>query len=112
MIGLSFVSRIYLYQGATDMRRSFDRLAGMVREELDAEVLEGGLFVFCNRRRDRLKILYWGGQGYCLWYTRLEQGTFELPPDRTISQAQLHALLDGVTISSYRKRFRVNKIGK
>lgn len=105
MIAVGANVAVFVYREPTDMRRSFDRLAAMAREEL-ADPLAGGLFVFLNRRRDRLKLLYWDADGYAMWYKRLEQGQFEIPKDSQISPAQLRALLDGVVVARYRKRFR------
>ena len=93
-------SRVFLYRGATDMRRSFDRLAAMVEQHLAEDPLSGALFVFVNRRRDRLKILVFEGDGYALYYKRLEAGTFripEAPGDRAIlKRADLAMLLEGI----------------
>lgn len=108
MIAFGGTTRIYFYQGATDMRRSFDRLAAMAREQLGQNPESGALFVFCNRRRDRVKILYWDGDGYALWYKRLEQGTFVPPCQSTLCSVQLRVLLEGVVIRGYRKRYRRN----
>ena len=106
MISLSPATRIFVYGEPAVMRRSFDRLAAMAREQLGVEPSAGGLFVFCNRRRDRLKLLYWDADGWAIWYKRLEAGTFELPAEPRITSTQLRALLDGVVIGAYRKRFR------
>ena len=75
MLALTGATRIYLYQGAADMRKSFDGLSGLVRAEMDGDPLSGALFVFCNRRRTMVKLLFWDRDGYALYYKRLEQGT-------------------------------------
>ena len=71
--------RIYLACGATDMRRGFDSLAMLAQEVLKQDPFSGALFVFRNRKGDRLKVLYWAGDGFALWYRRLERGTFSFP---------------------------------
>ena len=79
MLSLSTSTRIFISLGATDMRKGFDGLCGLVTSQLQQDPLSGSLFLFINRRRDRLKILYWDGDGLAIWYRRLEQGTFQLP---------------------------------
>ena len=71
--------RVFVCTQATDMRKSYDGLSGMVEEVVKQSPLSGHLFVFRNRRGDKLKILYWVGDGLCIWAKRLEAGTFELP---------------------------------
>ena len=101
--------RIYLYRGACDMRKSFDGLSGLVRSELGADPLSGSLFVFCNRRRTMVKVLYWATDGYAIWYKRLEQGRFTLPhmssSDTRIDRRQLSMLLEGVVPKKVSKRY-------
>lgn len=100
------------------MRRSFDGLSGMTTSIIEQDPLSGHLFVFRNRNRDRLKILYWDRDGLAIWYKRLEKGTFQFPTDlidkqkRTpraqITAEQLSLLLGGVDFRSveHRKRYR------
>ena len=74
-------ARIFLYNLAVDMRRSFDGLMGIVQSEFEQDVRQGDLFVFINKRRDRIKILWWDDDGLAIFMKRLEQGTFERPAD-------------------------------
>jgi transposase len=76
MLSLSLPGRVFLCMLPTDMRKSFDSLAGLVEQELGQDPLAGDLFVFRSRRGDRLKLLYWDNDGLAIWYKRLEEGTF------------------------------------
>jgi transposase len=91
------------------MRKSFDALSGLVRSELGANPLSGSLFVFCNRRRTMVKVLYWASDGFAIWYKRLEQGCFTLPhmssSDTRIDRRQLSMLLEGVVPKKVSKRY-------
>lgn len=113
MLSIPGQVKIFLAVEPVDMRQGFDRLAARVSQTLQADPLSGHLFVFRNRRADRLKLLYWDGDGYAIWYKRLEAGTFRFPtaqgqPSVTISAADWAMLLDGVDLSSVRrgKRYR------
>ena len=79
----------FLYRDPTDMRRGFDGLSGLVSSHLNQDALSGDVFVFINRRRNRIKLLVWDGDGFWLFYKRLEQGTFQLPTT-TNSQLSIH----------------------
>ena len=79
MLSLPVSVRIFIYTGVTDMRRSFDRLAQMVEEHLEQDPESGYLYLFFNRRRDCVKMLLWEGDGFVIWYKRLEAGTFAVP---------------------------------
>lgn len=93
--------QVYLALGPTDLRKSIDGLAVLVKESFQLDPFSSGLFVFCNRKKDKLKILHWEHNGFWLYYRRLEKGKF-LWPDKgagkveTISRRQLRWLLDGL----------------
>lgn len=104
-------SRIFLYRGVCDLRRSFDRLALMVQEELNENPLNGDWYVFLGADRRKMKILYWDNDGYVLWYKRLERGKFTPGAnhdggmiDRT---AWVH-LLEGVKADIIKRQPRYN----
>jgi len=106
--------KIFLAPGATDMRKAIDGLSALVRSVLDEDALSGHLFVFCNRRRDRLKILVWDSGGFWLLMKRLEVGTFAWPcqVDRgpiVLTSGELTMLLEGVDLTRLhrRKRYRL-----
>ncbi len=98
-----------------DMRKSFNGLIGIVRNELDADPLAGHLFVFFNKTNTLAKILYWDGDGFAIWYKRLEQGTFRLPScdadckSMTITRSGLSILLEGIDLSQLPKRKRFSQ---
>jgi len=94
------------------MRKGFDSLAALVREHLGHDPLSGHLFLFVGRHRDRIKILYWDRDGFALWYKRLEEGTFRLPPAKRcgasveLSASELAMLLAGIDLTSIKRRKR------
>ena len=100
MIGPASNTRIWLVAGATDMRRGFDGLSAQVQTTLAADPFSGHLFVFRGRRGDRLKILWWDGDGLCLYAKRLERGRFVRPQATEgsvfVTAAQLSMLLEGI----------------
>ena len=93
-------TRIYLATGITDMRKAINGLSILVQDRLQMDPLSGHLFVFCNRRRDIVKALYWDRTGFCLWQKRLEKHSFKWPenPDQVlkIDVRQLSWLLEGL----------------
>jgi transposase len=111
MLSLSPSVKIFVCREACDMRRSFDGLARMVEAHVGGDPLSGALFVFRNRRGDRLKILCWHGDGYVILYKRLERGVFYLPEGRAgaIRPAELSMILDGVDVSSVRRHPRYQR---
>lgn len=110
MLTLAPTVRVFLCAKPADMRKGFDGLAAMTAGVIREDPLSGHLFVFRNRRGDRLKVLYWQGDGYCLWYKRLEAGTFELPhalgPSVEITAAELGMILEGIALPTVRRRKR------
>ena len=101
MISVPGPVRIYLHRAATDMRKSFDGLSGLVRSEFGRDPLSGDWFVFMNRRRDLVKVLYWERNGFALWAKRLERGRFTLPSstDTEMDRTSLVLLLEGVKVN-------------
>ena len=79
MINLPHPVRVFLYTPATDLRKGFDALCGLVTNAFAQDPTSGHLFLFINRRRDRIKILYWDRDGLAIWYKRLETGSFQIP---------------------------------
>lgn len=108
MIPFGPTQRYYLYREATDMRKSFDGLCGLVRSGLGRDPLSGDVFVFINRRRTHIKLLVWDRSGFVLYYKRLEVGTFEMPEAAEPTWSQVVLMLEGVSLKSarYRKRYR------
>ncbi|MEK5060520.1 hypothetical protein BK126_04620 [Paenibacillus sp. FSL H7-0326] len=103
MLTLSNIDRVYLACGSTDLRKSIDGLAALVQEGFGLDPFSSYLFVFCNRERSKLKILYWEHNGFWLFYRRLERGTFQWPIGSgdpvTVSSRELRWLLDGLSLS-------------
>lgn len=112
MLSFSSRQRYHLYIGAVDMRKQFDGLAGLVRREFSQELMSGDVFIFVNRRSDRIKLLMWDASGFALYYKRLEAGTFELPLVQAgqssveLSWSDLVLLLEGIELSSVKRRKR------
>ena len=103
--------RLWLYTPPTDMRKSFDGLSALVRQKLAEDPSSGQLFVFINRRRTQMKVLYFDQGGYCLWSKRLEAGRFHFDArsgaKQALSWTELKLIIEGIDLSSVRrfKRF-------
>ena len=112
MLPFSSTQRYYFYRHPTDMRKSFNGLGGIVRSELGANPISGDVFIFVNRRRDRIKLLAWDRTGFVLLYKHLQQGTFELPAFEAQASScqmkweELVLILEGVSLKSVRRRKR------
>jgi transposase len=103
MLTFSSAQHVYLASGSTDLRKSIDGLAALVQERFGLNPFTSSLFVFCNRERNKLKLLYWDHNGFWLFYRRLERGTFQWPTNReqaiTVSARELRWLLDGLSLN-------------
>jgi transposase len=116
MLTLPVPVRIFVHTAPTDMRKSFDGLSTIVTDFMNEDPLSGHMFLFINRRRNMAKLLYWSGDGYALWYKKLQCGTFEPPaairstqddsPRLEITASQMSLLLDGIELASARRRVR------
>lgn len=116
MLSFSSRQRYFLYGAPTDMRKGFAGLSGLVRQHIDHELLSGDVFIFINRRRDRIKLLMWDATGFALYYKQLERGTFERPAaggntSVELSWSDLVLLLEGIEIKSIKRRKRYGKTG-
>ncbi len=115
MMHLPASVRVYLCASACDMRRSFDGLHALVTQAMELDAFAGHLFVFANRRRDRIKILYWDRDGFAVWAKRLEEGTYAMPLEdaaekrREITAAELGAILSGIDLSDAKRRKRCRR---
>ena len=114
MLSFPAAIKVYLCTVACDMRRSFDGLSMMAEHIIRCNPFSGHLLVFCNKRSDRLKILYWDRDGYCLWYKRLEEGTYRLPPapkdgrqSVELKASELAMLLEGIDLRSVKRSRRM-----
>ncbi len=110
MINLPPTVRIFLATAPADMRRGFDGLASLTTSVIGENPLSGHLFVFRNRRGDRLKILYWDRDGLALWAKRLERGVFRFPTPRghrlEVTPAELAAILEGIDLKQAQRQRR------
>lgn len=115
MFGLGDHLRYYLCNGPVDMRKGFDGLCGVVSGALGGDPMDGSVWIFVNRRRDRIKLLHWQSGGFTIYYKRLEAGTFGLPPFGSggrvaLSHAALAMLVEGLTAKAIKHRKRYRKI--
>ena len=110
MFGLGAATRIYVAVGSTDMRKGFEGLYGLVRDQLGLDPLSGHLCLFCNKGRNRLKVLFWDGSGLWICAKRLERGRFSWPSDGeqsarvTLSHEELSLLLGGIDLTRTRRK--------
>jgi transposase len=114
MLHLSASCKYYLYSGQTDMRKGFDSLSGIVLQHMQLNALSGDVFIFINKKRNQVKLLLFEGDGFSMYYKRLEKGTYELPAGNTaggciaITHQQLQFILQGISLQKivYRMRYK------
>lgn len=101
------VSEVYLCSQFVDFRKSINGLSALVESELELSALSGAVFVFCNKGKDKLKLLYWDKTGFALWYKRLDRDKFKWPKLRAqtlaLSEVQLHWLLSGFDVIGHQR---------
>jgi transposase len=110
MLSITGRARIFLYQSPTDLRKGFEGLSAAVEITFQGELTSGAYFVFLNRPRDRMKVLYWDIDGLAIWYKRLEKGTFsKLSAEGGIlERRQFLMLLEGITPKRLQKRYKIS----
>jgi transposase len=112
MFNISKAYRYFMYGRRADMRKGFNGLCGLVRNEFLQNPLSGDVFIFINRPRNRIKLLHWQGDGFAIYYKRLEKGTYEMPEINSASASieldaqQLLLILEGISLLSVKKRRR------
>jgi len=108
MIAFTPSMKYYLYGSPTDMRKGFRGLSALVRNEFKRDPIDGNVYIFINRRRDKIKLLVWDRTGFVLFYKSLEAGTFEFPhtSNCSISWNKLWMILEGISLDSVRQRKR------
>ena len=116
MLTISNAYRYYLYLKIADMRKNFDGLCGIVRGEYPNDPLSGDVFIFINRRPNQIKLLHWQGDGFAIYYKRLEKGTYEIPvielgtPLVKLKAQELLLIIEGISLLSVKRRQRYERI--
>ena len=117
MFALTEQHRYYLYDGIADMRKGVDGLSGIVTNKMQGNPIDGSVYIFINRRRDRMKLLLFESNGFILYYKRLEKGTFEFPRSaeglkyRTIKWETLVLMITGISMKGIHRRKRYSDKG-
>lgn len=109
MLAISANARIFFFQKPIDMRKGIEGLSSFIEDLFSGELTSGAYFVFVNRAKDKMKILYWDNDGFAIWWKRLEKGSFRLLGiDRTlIDRKEFFMLLEGITPHRVQKRFKI-----
>ena len=113
MLSLPSRTKVFLCTTDVDMRKSFDGLVGIVNEQFQLDPLSGHLFLFINKRRDRMKAIFWDSDGFVIWYKRLERGTWQNPAANTaaieLEAHELAMILRGIDLKSAKRRLRFQR---
>ena len=116
MLHLSASVKYFFYTQPVDMRKGFDSLSGLVQQHMQLNVLNGGIFIFINKKRNQVKLLLWEGDGLSLYYKRLERGTYECPKTTEgyhLSATELQLILQGIQLKSIKMKNRYqHAVGK
>jgi len=118
MLHLSAFCKYYLYSNPADMRKGFDSLSGIVIQQMQLNALSGDVFIFINKKRNQVKLLLFEGDGFAMYYKRLEKGTYELPvvdkknSSILVSSEQLQLILQGISLQHVRRRKRYQHLPK
>lgn len=109
MLAISSNARIFFFQVPIDMRKGVETLSFLVEEHFSGQLLTGAYFVFVNRSKDKMKVLYWDSDGFAIWWKRLEKGSFRLTgtQNNLIDRKEFFMLLEGITPERIQKRFKV-----
>lgn len=107
MIAIPHGLKIFIATTPIDMRKSFDGMAVLVQQEIKQDVFAGQLFVFTNKQGDKIRLFYWDGNGYCMWYKRLERGVFRIPKitgkSFNVSSQELSLILEGIELTHHQR---------
>ena len=107
MLTLGSNARIFLYQKPTDMRKSFEGLSTAIQEAFPNLLMSGSYFVFLNKRRAYMKVLYWDSDGFAIWCKRLEKGSFSKKTALILDRKHFFMLLEGITKKKMQKRYQI-----
>ena len=109
MLAISSNARIFFFQNPVDMRKGIEGLSSLVEVFCAGELMSGAYFVFVNRLKDKMKVLYWDSDGFAIWWKRLEKGSFRLIGNKTlIDRKEFFMLLEGITPQRIQKRFKIS----
>ncbi len=110
MLAVASNARIFFYQQALDMRKGLEGMSSIVEELFQCELTSGAYFVFVNKSKDKMKVLYWDNDGFAIWWKRLEKGSFRLLgiDKAVIDRREFFMLLEGITPHRLQKRFRIS----
>lgn len=110
MLNIPANARLFLCNKAVNMRKSFEGLSKIVEELFPEELFNGAFFIFISRKKDHMKVLYWDGDGFVIWYKRLEKGIFAVQKQsKQLDRKALLMLLEGVVPKRFQKRFSFEK---